>query len=371
GESGTPEVAIYPLPDSRTFFIDTPGFEDSQDQRSDTDILQSIASCMADLKEGLTFKDHAVDLSGIIYVHAINEVRMTGSMMKNLKMLRHLAGKENMRNLTFVTSKWGIEDKGVAEDREKELMTDPEFWKEPLAAGATMRRFEDTRQSALDIVKQATRNGTFTPKLTREYVLEGKALYQTSAGRAIDDNLAKAREQQEDALETLRREHLKALKTRTGQGAETLRLQALQLEAKLNNVEDELQQLRLGREEDQERMDKLDSLSVGGNHGILKWADRKAEKRKTRQMRAVRWFARFAALGAAVAISVLSHGAMVPVGLTLVGGVENLCQEYKRRHRREGEKRRRMLKEESVGASASGADVADGTMRQLIEYDND
>lgn len=149
-KKGTPEVQIYPVLNSHTFLIDTPGFDDPQ--RSDTDILQSIASCLADLYEGLTSESAEISLSGIIYIHAIDELRMTGPMMKNLRMLLHLAGNENMQHLVLTTSKWGVEDAKIPQDRERELTTDAKYWKDPLAAGARMRRYDDSQPSALSII---------------------------------------------------------------------------------------------------------------------------------------------------------------------------------------------------------------------------
>lgn len=154
------------MPNSQTFLIDTPGFDDTS--RSDTETLQSIASCLADLHQGLLFQGQRVDLSGIVYVHAINDVRMTGSMMKNLKMFRLLVGKEHLKHCTMVTSKWGLEDAATAENREQELMKNPDYWSQDLAAGAIMSRFVGTPRSALDAIEVVTRKGMFLPQLTQE-----------------------------------------------------------------------------------------------------------------------------------------------------------------------------------------------------------
>lgn len=336
-QKGTAEVQIYPLRDSQIFFIDTPGFDDSK--RSDADILQSIAFCLADLREGLTFEDREIDLSGIIYMHAINQVRMDGPDLKNLRMLLRLAGNDNIKNLTFVTSKWSTEDARVAEDRESELTSDAKFWKELVAEGAAMRRFEDSRRSALEIVDVATKRGSFTPQLTREYVIESKELCKTAAGRAIDEDLAKARDQQTEALEILGEERDKALQTRRAEAAEKLRVQTLPLEAKLKNMNDEMDQLRMTREEAQEQDDELDLLISPDFCETMDWINAKAKKR-ARQKRAMRWFGRFACLGAGIMMSVLTHGAMAPVAIAMSFGIEELCQESKKR---EAERRQREL----------------------------
>ena len=38
--------------------------------------------------------------SGLIYLHDISGARMTGSILKNLRMFRTLCGEENLRNVT-------------------------------------------------------------------------------------------------------------------------------------------------------------------------------------------------------------------------------------------------------------------------------
>lgn len=327
-DKGTAEVQVYPLPDSQIFIIDTPGFDDSK--RSDTDILQSIASCLADLREGLIFEGQEIDLSGIIYMHPINQMRMDGPGLKNLRMLLRLAGNDNMKNLTLVTSKWGTEDANKAEDRESELINNVKFWKEPIAKGATMKRFEDSRRSALEIFDAAIMGGRFTPQLTREYVIEGKELCKTAAGRAIDEDLAKAREEQEMALETLREEHDNVLRTHRAELADELGLQARQLEVELKSVDDEMDRLRTTREEVQEREDELDPLISPDFCEDMDWIEAKAKRRRARQKRAMRWFARFAGLGAGIAMSVLSHGALAPVACLLVREIEKMCQVSKK-----------------------------------------
>ena len=74
-------------------------------------------------------------------------------------------------------------------------------------------------------------------------------------------------------------------------------------------------------------MDRLERLTLHSGHGdnrsVIQAHD---DKRHARQKRAVRWFGRAVALGAAITMSVLTGGKMAPVGVSLIGVVEGVCQ---------------------------------------------
>ena len=228
---GTAEVQIYPVANSRVFLVDTPGFDDPA--RSDTDILQAIASCLADMHEGLIFHGSKVNLSGVIYMHSITDERISGMMMKNLKMLRLLVGDINMDHCVLVTSRWQLEAEDKARRRESELVETAGYWGELLAAGATIARYEDNQRSALEIITMSKRAEVFIPRLVQEYVLEGKELYQTAAGRAIDENIAQIRERHQQALEKSLVEHMDAKAHGDAQATRELETHLQILKAKL------------------------------------------------------------------------------------------------------------------------------------------
>lgn len=359
GKTGTAEVQIYPVPNTRTFLIDTPGFDDPS--KSDIEILQQIASCLADLHEGLTFPNTSINLSGIVYLHAIDESRMTGTMMKNLGMLGHLVGYDSMdNNVVLATSKWGlVEDVTVAEDRESELMMGNGYWKGFLEAGAAPMRFEGSRASALEIIKVAEKGGMFILQLTREYAINGMELCQTAAGRAIDEEMAKARDKRDAEMTALRKEHQRALELRKAEAAKALRSQMLRMEAKIKTMDDDMEKLRATRFEAQELADEADPKALYTSRNPAADETKRSEaqelvdepesgaldisrhfvasrgkKHHARSKRALRWFGRFAALGAGIAMTVLTAGAMAPVGVSIVAGVESLCQADKDRELR-------------------------------------
>lgn len=322
-EKGTAEVQIYPVKDTRYFLIDTPGFDDTV--KTDAQVLQSIAACLADMHEGLTFEGLEVTLSGIIYVHSVCDERMTGSMMKNLTMFPLLVGQSNMEHCVLVTSKWGIVGPREGGSRESELVGN--YWGELLAGGAHIARFEDGTSSALDIVKLSCSAGLFTPQLTQEFAIQGMPLHRTAAGRAIDKDIAKAYERQEKDLEKWRKEYQEALEAGDARWAAELEAFSSKANSQLQILHEETERLRTNRDLAQTQMDEADS----NFYDYKSYMDQEEIRHRARQKRALRWFARFGGMGAAVTLTVLTGGAMAPVGISLYAAIETVCQADKNR----------------------------------------
>ena len=77
----------------------TTGFNDTV--RSDIEILGLLVDWMKGSYGERQFP-------GLIYLHDISSARMTGSILKNLRMFRKLCSEENLRNVILVTTKWAV-----------------------------------------------------------------------------------------------------------------------------------------------------------------------------------------------------------------------------------------------------------------------
>lgn len=66
-------------------------------------------------------------------------------------MFKYLVGAKAIPNIAFVSTMWStVSDPSTAKRREIELCDS--FWKEMLVNGAAYHRFEDTTESAWDII---------------------------------------------------------------------------------------------------------------------------------------------------------------------------------------------------------------------------
>jgi hypothetical protein len=71
-----------------------------------------------------------VTLAGVIYMHRISDIRMSGTARRNFTMFRKLCGENALSNVVLVTTMWGnLVDMEEGEARERELQNKDGFFK--------------------------------------------------------------------------------------------------------------------------------------------------------------------------------------------------------------------------------------------------
>ncbi|KZP04212.1 hypothetical protein FIBSPDRAFT_767781 [Athelia psychrophila] len=221
----------HPDDQGSVIFVDTPGFDDTN--RSDIEILAQIAGWFVKV-----YKEK-VALSAIVYLHRISDNRMAGSPLKNLKMFASMCGQVAMPHVILATTMWSETKLATGERRETELKTT--FWEGMITQGCTVQRFEDTYDSAWQILGESLA-GEENIVLSHEIYDEKKNLNETAAGvklteelnRLIADQKAAARRMEEQ----VKSQHNPVLV------AELQRRQD-EIEEKIGGVAAQLQQLKI------------------------------------------------------------------------------------------------------------------------------
>lgn len=167
---------------SRIILVDTPGFDDVH--KPDIILLEEFVDFLRDIvAKGL-------QLTGLIYLHRINDTRLQGSARKNLHLLGELCGDAFLPHLVLVTTMWDRIDKEVGSSREDALKS--RYWKPFLDKGATSARFDATRKSATDIIDMLLSSSPAADvmlDIQREIICDGKTLAETNAGRSLVEQL--------------------------------------------------------------------------------------------------------------------------------------------------------------------------------------
>lgn len=123
-------------------------------------------------------------MAGIVYIHRISDIRMTGTSVRNFKMFRDLCGDTTLRNVVIATNMWEqVENQNIAISRETELRET--FFEPVVRMKGEIIRLYNTDQSALDLLGHITNNHPLALKIQRELVDEHKSIRQTAAGAAL------------------------------------------------------------------------------------------------------------------------------------------------------------------------------------------
>ena len=227
----------------RVVLIDTPGFDDIN--RSDSDVLQDITFILSQTYE------QGMKLTGIIYLHRITDVRMSGSALKNLTMFKKLCGENFYDHVVLATTMWGNLvanrngiDTGIA--REKELIETKNWWGLMCNRGSKVFRYNGDRKSAMNIILYLVALGSAaTLDIQREMVDEKKILADTSAGQEIQKELQEQqRKHDKERLELITARE-KALKDKDHELAEELLKERQESNKKLLAMERAQQELVL------------------------------------------------------------------------------------------------------------------------------
>jgi hypothetical protein len=181
-ETQRPQIVTAVLGDEPGFdtevaIVDTPGFDDTY--RSDEDILAELSEFLS-----AQYVWGEFDLKGIIYLHRITDIRMTGSAYRYFQMFQRLCGEHTFKNIVLVTTMWDqLPDKLVGVARDQELRND--FWNMMEEQGSQITTFDGSQDQAESIVLQLLGKPPITLQLQHELVDSGLPLDQTAAGQPL------------------------------------------------------------------------------------------------------------------------------------------------------------------------------------------
>ncbi|OJA10529.1 hypothetical protein AZE42_01697 [Rhizopogon vesiculosus] len=186
--------------------IDTPGFDDTT--RSDTDILSMIAAYLSRTYE------HGARLAGVIYMHRISDLRMSGTSKRNFRTFRELCGESLLKNVLIVTNMWSEVKREIEEAREAELRSKDELFKPVIEKGALLLRHDGTLGSAHTILHYLINNHPAALRIQQEIVDEHKLVEKTAAGSELRRTLDEQADRHKEEIRGLRAEMEAAIRVR-------------------------------------------------------------------------------------------------------------------------------------------------------------
>ena len=107
-------------------------------------------------------------------------------------MFRELCGDKTLKNVVLVTNMWGRVTQSLGVGREKQLQS--KHFKSAIDKGARLLRYEDTPESAQEILRTILHNEPVVLKIQRELVDDRKEVGQTGAGAELSKEMRKMME---------------------------------------------------------------------------------------------------------------------------------------------------------------------------------
>ncbi|OCH84041.1 hypothetical protein OBBRIDRAFT_808536 [Obba rivulosa] len=239
----------------RVVLIDTPGFDDTT--KSDTDILKLIAHNLETTYAG------GIKLSGIIYMHRISDVRMTGVSRRNFSMFRKLCGDKTLGNVVIVTSWWQKTDRATAERREEELRSRDELFKPVIEKGARMMRHDDTYQSAEAILRSLVNQTPQATQIQVELVDQRKDISQTSAAVELNQEIAKLVAKHQQEIQQMKEEIAEAIRMKDEESKKELEQVRKELQEQIRSLQEDHGRLSTEYAQEKRRIKAETQRTVG------------------------------------------------------------------------------------------------------------
>jgi len=123
-------------------FVDTPAF--NHDVKSPSDIGKAINRW---LEKTYARKNK---VAGILYMHRISDARMTEAPLVHLLSFERLCREDLTKKIVLATTMWSHVDEAKGRRRQAGLRVN--YWKTMVARGSEVVRFNDTQESAWEIV---------------------------------------------------------------------------------------------------------------------------------------------------------------------------------------------------------------------------
>ncbi|KAK2466556.1 hypothetical protein APHAL10511_001418 [Amanita phalloides] len=251
-ESETSEVQVVPFLDPgsgrKVIIVDTPGFDDSREGVSDTQVLKKISEFL------LHAYDHERKLNGLIYIQRISDTRFSGQSRRNLTMFRNLCGTKAYENVVVLTTFWDKVSSEQGNQREEQLKA--KFFKDLVEGHARFMRHNLTLESARDVLRHISTLDATNVQIQEEIRVEGKKLEDTAAGSVHREEVERIIAEHKVEMAGLKDE-LETMRNANSTLRQELEEERAILEQKLARLEAERVELKKGLDDAKETQERM------------------------------------------------------------------------------------------------------------------
>lgn len=172
----------------------------------------------------------------------ISDIKVSGSARQSFKMFQELCGEETYPNVLLVTTMWDTVTPEVGNSRDQELATKDIFFKPVLEKGARMMRHDNTRESALEIIRNLVDKPPVALRIQKE-LGSGVDIMQTSVFKQMNELMSELVTQGQKKLDTLMGELAEAERDGDEETQEELQEEVQAAKAELQEAQDKTSRL--------------------------------------------------------------------------------------------------------------------------------
>lgn len=172
----------------------------------------------------------------------ISDVKVSGSARQSFRMFQGLCGEETYPNVLLVTGMWDTVTPEVGNARDQELATKDIFFKPVLEKGARMMRHNNTRESALEIIRNIVDKSPVVLRIQRE-LGGGGDIMQTTVYKQIRELMSELVGQRQKKLNTLLEELAEAERDVDEETREELEEEVQVARVELQEIQDKTSRL--------------------------------------------------------------------------------------------------------------------------------
>lgn len=179
--------------------IDTPGFDDTD--KTDADVLAEIARWLSE-----TYR-HGMLLNGIILLQPVDGNRAYGSEKRRTRLFRQICGTDSFGHVVIGTTMWSkLKDKSEGHGRVQERRNSGDFWANLVKHKAEIIEHNDSRESALNIIRKLMYKGKTALQLQQELSENNGSLFETTAAQQLYQDLGQISVTENNKLNEIYRE---------------------------------------------------------------------------------------------------------------------------------------------------------------------
>lgn len=210
----------------------------------DTDILSDIA-------DWLNYAySNQIKLTGIIYLHRIQDIRITGFTLTNLRMFKKLYGDDGLESIVLVTTMRGFALDGKGPDMEKELMANPDFWKCMIDKGSEVFRQDRGKESANHIIECLMKKRKLVVlDIQHEMVDDNLKLHETGAGQVVASDIEIQLRKDREEISRLKEDLEDTLAKDSDEARKEIEELKRKVDEKIQRSEKEIRKLHVGKEQ--------------------------------------------------------------------------------------------------------------------------